>query len=181
MTQVYPARDVLSAKWVGMMREHPGDTDHLERLGRRIAAHRAKLGWTQQELAERLAVSRVAVSHLERGVSAPGERTVALLAGLFKVTPHELVTGTDYPAAKADRLPVVVAQYTEVELQLHLFDADVRWLEELRPAHAEKVLAAWDASFTYLAAQTHDARERAMVESARARVRALIAQQRDSA
>jgi transcriptional regulator with XRE-family HTH domain len=54
-----------------------------ENLGRRIADLRAKLGYTQQELAERLAVSRTAVSHLEAGMTVPGERTVVLLAGLF--------------------------------------------------------------------------------------------------
>ena len=93
-----------------------------ESLGRRVADHRAKLGLTQQELAERLGISRVAVSHLEAGVSDPGERTVTLLAGLFKLEPHELVAGTSYPPAKADRLPVVAARYTEVELQLALLD-----------------------------------------------------------
>ena len=41
-------------------------------------------------------------------MSDPGERTVALLAGVFKVEPHELVADTNYPAAKAERLPVVV-------------------------------------------------------------------------
>jgi transcriptional regulator with XRE-family HTH domain len=90
-----------------------------------VAAHRAKLGLTQQELAERVGISRVAVSHLESGVTDPGERTVTLLAGLFKLEPHQLVAGTTYPAAKADRLPVVVARYTEVELQLALLDADL--------------------------------------------------------
>ena len=93
-----------------------------ENLGRRIADRRAKLGWTQQELADRLGISRVAVSHLEAGMTDPGERTVALLAGVFKVEPHELVGGTSYPPAKAERLPVVVARYTEVELQLALLD-----------------------------------------------------------
>jgi len=159
------------------MREHD-DADHLERLGRRIAAHRAKLGWTQQELAERLAISRVAVSHVEAGVSAPGERTVALLAGLFKISPHELVTGTDYPAAKADRLPVVVALYTEVELQLRLFESDVLWLEQLTPGDAELVLVRWGATFDYLSDQVDDFRERSMIASARAQVRSLIADQR---
>src|SRR5579885_550645 len=93
-----------------------------ESLGRRIAAFRAKLGLTQQELADRLAVSRTAVSHMEAGMTVPGERTVVLLAGLFKVEPHELVAGTNYPSGKAERLPVVAARYTEVELQLALFD-----------------------------------------------------------
>ena len=62
-------------------------------------------------------------------MTMPGERTVALLAGLFKVAPHELVAGTDYPPAKADRLPVVATQYTEVELQLALFENDLAWFE----------------------------------------------------
>ena len=46
-----------------------------ENLGRRIARLRGSLGWTQQDLAARLAISRVAVSHLEAGLSVPSERT----------------------------------------------------------------------------------------------------------
>ncbi len=84
---------------------------------------RAGLGWTQAELAERVGISRVALSHLEAGISTPGERTVALLAGVFKVEPHDLVSDSDYPIAKAERLPVVAARYTEVEHQLALLDA----------------------------------------------------------
>jgi transcriptional regulator with XRE-family HTH domain len=152
--------------------------DQQERLGRRIAAHRAKLGWTQQELADRLAISRVAVSHLEAGMTTPGERTVALLAGIFKVVPHEFVRDTDYPVAKADRLPSVVTQHTHVELQLTLFENDVEWLEHVTPQHAEHVLQRWDATLAFLIDQCHDARERIMLEAARRRARVLVAQQR---
>src|SRR4051812_44710794 len=74
-----------------------------EPLSQRIARLRARRGWTQQELAERLAASRVAVSHFELGLALPSERTVVLLAGLFGLEPHELVAGTSYPAAKAER------------------------------------------------------------------------------
>src|SRR5580704_14944559 len=93
-------------------------------LGARLASHRRALGWTQQELAERLGASRAAVSHLESGLSDPSERTVALLAGIFKCEPHDLVAGTGYPVAKAERLPAVVCRYTEVELQLRLLEVD---------------------------------------------------------
>ena len=83
-------------------------TEEISRsLGRRIAMLRAGVGWTQQELADRLAVSRVAVSHIEAGLRDPGERTVALLAGLFKMEPWQLVEGTSYPAAKSERLPLL--------------------------------------------------------------------------
>lgn len=69
----------------------------------------------------------------------PGERTVTLLAGLFKCDPHDLVGGTDYPTAKAERLPLVACRYTEVELQQRLLERDIAsgvplydWPHELR-------------------------------------------------
>src|SRR3954452_18768908 len=126
-------------------------------LGRRIASLRSSLGWTQQELADRLAVSRVAVSHIEAGLRDPGERTVALLAGLFKLEPWELVDGTSYPAAKAERLPAVVCRYTEVELQLRLLEED---------RSAGRSLAEWPERLRLLLKSTHDRRERAVVKDA---------------
>jgi len=100
-------------------------TDPPEQLGQRIARLRARRGWTQQELAERLAASRVAVSHFEMGLAVPSERTVVLLAGLFGMEPPDLVAETNYPAAKAERLPAVACRYTEVELQLMLLRRDL--------------------------------------------------------
>jgi transcriptional regulator with XRE-family HTH domain len=137
-----------------------------ESLGSRIAKLRADLGWTQQALAERLGISRVALSHLEAtGIeSTPGERTVALLAGLFKMEPHDLVAGTDYPQAKAERLPVVVPRYTEVELQLRLLDLDLeRGLDDARRAE-------WIERLGALAAVTHDRRESEALADARRRL-----------
>jgi transcriptional regulator with XRE-family HTH domain len=151
-----------------------------ENLGRRIAAYRSKLGLTQQELADRLAISRVAVSHLESSISDPGERTVTLLAGLFKVEPHELVGDTTYPVAKIDRLPVVAARYTEVELQLELLDRDLTWLEriDLSPGESERVLAEWVVRLDFLADHAYDRREHDAVLAARRRVTGWSAQLR---
>jgi transcriptional regulator with XRE-family HTH domain len=101
-------------------------------IGTRIATMRQQQGWTQQALAERIAVSRVAISHIEMDISTPGERTVALLASVFKVTPQALVAGTTYPQAKAERLPTMVAQYTPWEQELALLQNDLGWLERLR-------------------------------------------------
>ncbi len=128
----------------------------LPSLGTRLAQMRNDLGWTQQELADRLGVSRVAVSHLEAGMSTPGERTIALLAGLFKVEPHDLVAGTNYPSAKAERLPVVVCRYTEVELQLRLLQRDRDMGVDLGP---------WLAELRRLLKSSHDARERRLLEA----------------
>jgi transcriptional regulator with XRE-family HTH domain len=129
-------------------------------LGARIAAHRKALGWTQQELAERLGASRAAVSHVEAGLATPSERTVALMAGLFKIEPHDLVHDTAYPLAKAERLPAVVCRYTEVELQLRLLEAD----------EVAGRLEGWDERLRLLAKETHDRRERDVIAAARSRL-----------
>jgi transcriptional regulator with XRE-family HTH domain len=142
-----------------------------ENLGRRIAGYRAKLGWTQQELADRLAVSRVAVSHLEAGMSDPGERTVALLASVFKVEPHVLVEGTAYPTARAERLPVVVAYYTEIEAQLLLLDAELAWLQSASAGSAREAIDRWTAKLRLLLDTSHDRREREAVIEAQQRLR----------
>ena len=135
-----------------------------DNLGRRIAVLRGALGWTQQDVADRLGVSRVAVSHIEAGLREPGERTVALLAGLFKVEPWELVAGTAYPEAKAERLPVVACRYTEVELQLRLLALDTeRGLDEARRAD-------WDTRLAALAKVAFDRRELDLLTSARRRL-----------
>ncbi|MCB9136177.1 MAG: helix-turn-helix transcriptional regulator [Anaerolineales bacterium] len=101
-------------------------------IGQRIARLRQQHGFTQQTLADRLAISRVAVSHIEADLSVPSERTITLLAGLFKCTPHELVEGTTYPLAKAERLPYVVAWYTELELVWELLQNDLEMLQAMR-------------------------------------------------
>ena len=139
----------------------------MESLGRQIAKHRAELGWTQQDLAERVAVSRVALSHIETGLTVPGERTVALLAGVFRMEPHELVRGTDYPVGKADRLPTVVTRHTEVELQVVLLDRD---LEDADPAR----IRAWGPKIADLRMRTVDRRQLELLENAEDRRRAAL-------
>ena len=135
-----------------------------ESLARRIAALRTELGWTQQDLADRLAVSRVAVSHIESGQRDPGERTITLLSGLFKMEPWELVAGTAYPQGKTERLPVVTCRYTEVELQLRLLELDSeRGLDQRRRAD-------WDARLSSLLEVTWDPREQASLRAARERL-----------
>ena len=129
-----------------------------EALGDRIAKHRTELGWTQAELAERVGISRVALSHLEAGISTPGERTVALLAGVFKVEPHELVAGSDYPVAKAERLPVVAARYKEVEHRLALLDA--RLTICVAGPERERMVEEARRELRALLGRPYDARER---------------------
>jgi transcriptional regulator with XRE-family HTH domain len=102
-----------------------------ETIGKRIAYMRQKYGWTQQTLANRLAISRVAISHIEMDLTIPSERSITLMAGIFKQSPLELVEGTTYPKAKAERLPEVSNLYTELELQHALLLNDSEWLNQM--------------------------------------------------
>jgi transcriptional regulator with XRE-family HTH domain len=135
-----------------------------------VAKLRGELGWTQAQLAERVAVSRVALSHVESNVSVPSERTVTLLAGVFGCEPHELVAGTDYPPAKAERLPLVAARHTEVAHQIALLEA-VLGLVERVPGPGRDRLAAdlrheWRDRLAGLLARTDDVDERHRLRSA---------------
>lgn len=141
-----------------------------ESFGRRVAKLRAELGWTQSQLAERIAISRVALSHIEANVSVPGERTVTLLAGVFGREPHQLAAGTDYPLAKAERLPVVTARHTEVAHQLGVLDALLELVERVsEPVGdrlADDVRAAWRARLAGLLDDTEDTEERRRLRTA---------------
>ena len=141
-----------------------------ERLGTRIGRLRVERGFTQAELADRVGISRVAVSHLESSRTVPSERTVALLAGIFGCEPHQLVAGTDYPPSKGERLPVVAARYTEVEHQLGVLDAELRLVAKLPAAIAtregQRLVAEWGPLLRKLVADAVDARERAMLRTA---------------
>src|SRR5215218_3444280 len=117
-----------------MIPQHPDET-----LGQRIARLRARRSWTQERLAEQLAASRVAVSHFEMGLALPSERTIVLLAGLFKLEPHELIAGTGYPIAKAERLPAVACRYSEAEQQLALLRRDLEWSARLDQATRKNI------------------------------------------
>ena len=153
------------------VRTSPGNAGVPEPLGPRIARLRHESGWTQQELADRIAISRVAVSHLELGISAPSERTVALLAGALKLEPPELVEDTSYPDAKAERLPLVAARYTEVELQVRLLRRDLAWLARWdrtdRARLAAETSREWRRRLAELEQATVDQRERALLRAAR--------------
>lgn len=143
----------------------------IESFGARISRLRAAYGWTQQELAERIAVSRVAISHWEMGLGVPSERTVTLLAGVFKQEPWELVADSTYPAGKAARLPLVAARYTVVEHELCLLDRDLHWLDQLHDARLTfDTCQAWLDRLSALDASVLDPRERQLLATARDRL-----------
>lgn len=153
-----------------------------EKLGDRLAQYRVTLGWTQQELADRIAVSRVAISHFEMGLQLPSERTIALLAGVFGIEPVELVANTYYPPAKAERLPPIVARYTVIEHELALLERDLGWIQRI--AHlphghslALETLHGWRERLAQLLDTTLDRRSERQLQEAQSVVRRALGEQ----
>ncbi len=68
-------------------------------LGGRIGALRREKGWTQLELAEKMAVTDKAVSKWERDLSWPDAASLPKLAALFGLTIDQLIGGMDIPRA----------------------------------------------------------------------------------
>jgi transcriptional regulator with XRE-family HTH domain len=60
-------------------------------FGERLKAERTKKGWTQDELAEKLFVSRQSVSKWENGANYPNIEILIKLSDLFGVTVDELL------------------------------------------------------------------------------------------
>lgn len=72
-------------------------------LGERIAYYRGVLGLSQGELAEKLGVSRQAVSKWETDAGLPDLDRLIALSGLYNITLDELVKGAAPSPAPADR------------------------------------------------------------------------------
>jgi transcriptional regulator with XRE-family HTH domain len=167
MVSLYLRPGDVSAKPLGIA---------TESFGRRVAKRRAELGWTQARLAERIGMSRVALSHVEANLSVPSERTVTLLAGVFAQEPHELADGTDYPEAKGERLPVVAARYTEADHQLSILAAVLDLLERVPAVPGRERLVSdvqdeWRTRLGQLFDVTLDSEERHRLRSA---IRGLV-------
>ncbi|EFO79786.1 helix-turn-helix domain-containing protein [Oscillochloris trichoides DG-6] len=108
------------------------------------------------------------------GMSHPSERTITLLAGIFKHEPGELVAGTNYPEAKMERLPAVACRYTEVEFQCALFERDLHWLRQIATSPDYTTLARnlhdhWALIFDSLRRSSQDLRERRLIAQTRQR------------
>ena len=117
----------------------------------------------------------MAVSHIEMDLTIPSERTITLLAGIFKLSPYELVEGTTYPKAKAERLPATAYCYTKLELELRLLENDLDWLERLEgaieaPQLARMVQEKWAARLSERNKETLDEADQGILAEARGKL-----------
>ena len=61
-----------------------------EKLGRKVQKLRKSLGYTQEELAEKLNISRTHMGHIEQGRKAPSIKLMDKLARALKVKVPDL-------------------------------------------------------------------------------------------
>ncbi len=73
-------------------------TVSLAEIGRRIHARRKQLGYTQEQLAERMEVSIQMVSNLERGNKAIRIDNLVNLSQILEVSTDYILTGKATPA-----------------------------------------------------------------------------------
>ena len=71
-------------------------------IANRLLAYRRAHGLSQEELAEKLGVSRQAVSKWERAEAAPDTDNLIALAALYGVLIDELINGKDEPQAQSE-------------------------------------------------------------------------------
>ena len=69
--------------------KHPTNVE----FGRRLRQRRMELGFTQDELAEQLGVSRVRITQMEAGTGLPDRKKWPALARLLSVNPDWLIYG----------------------------------------------------------------------------------------
>lgn len=88
-------------------------------IGKRIAQLRDKRGWTQEQLATSIGISRAALSHYEKNRREPDAETLTKLADLFHVSIDYLVGRTASPTGIVDE---DVGQFLD---ELELSDAEL--------------------------------------------------------
>jgi transcriptional regulator with XRE-family HTH domain len=60
-------------------------------VGKHVHARRAGKGWTQTDLADRVGISRQALSAIERGDGMPATETMYALAGALRCEVYDLL------------------------------------------------------------------------------------------
>lgn len=81
----------------------------MNAVGKNIKSHRLAQGMTQEDLAEKLFVTRQTVSNWETGKSQPDIETLSTISEVFSVEPTELIYGVKKPYEKYQKKYIVVA------------------------------------------------------------------------
>ena len=97
------------------------DCDFMEKsVGEKLKECRTGRQWSQQELAERLHVTRQAVSNWERDKTLPDVYMIKEIAAVFDMTLDEYMENTRQAEVKMPKLPGTLTAATVAEILLYL-------------------------------------------------------------
>lgn len=100
--------------------------DLRKRFGRLVTAHRRRLGYTQEQLAERAGVSVDTISKIEVGATGARFPMIERIASALQVDPAELFSA-EVPSGALKR-----AKLNEITISLAaLPDKDLQWIGDL--------------------------------------------------
>jgi transcriptional regulator with XRE-family HTH domain len=102
-------------------------------IGDNVHRLRRRRGWTQDELAVKVGVSRSAIGEIERGAVDPAHSTVQALADVFEISVDEL-TGSPTEAAGLTRSALQIARLYD-SLEDENRELVKRLLQQLAPKH----------------------------------------------
>lgn len=77
-------------------------------IGKRIAAHRKRLGMTQEQLAEKLGITAQAVSKWENNQSCPDITAIPLLADIFQISTDVLLGLEEYTEPRSSAEAAII-------------------------------------------------------------------------
>jgi len=95
-------------------------------LGRKVRKLRKDAGLSQEELAQRLFVSRQVISKWERDRGTPDIQNLQIIANLFNVSVDSLLGDDEHHAAPIARTPITIADWDAEGKLRGKFDAAVR-------------------------------------------------------
>lgn len=108
-------------------------------FGNRLAAMRKEKGYSQEELAEKLGVSRQAVSKWERGEASPDTDNLIALAALYEITLDELIQGKVCAGAKQKESVHIGFDGIHVENEKESVHVSLQGGVHVHDAHGTKV------------------------------------------
>ena len=133
-----------------------------ETLGKRIVAHRKRLGLTQDQLAEKMGITAQAVSKWENDQSCPDISALPQLADIFGITVDALLgrEGAEKTKEKAPKAPVYEAEVVSDEeddgkhhLEFHFnrgkksYIGPAVWVIAIGALYLANLLCGWGLSF----------------------------------
>lgn len=115
------------------------------KLPQQISFYRNKFGWTQEQLAEKIGVSKQSVSNWETGLKFPRMKVISQLAELFNVNISNLVTDENntpfYKLNEKEKLDIgkevdklIEGMYTDAEVNFYGEPMDEESKDSLRMA-----------------------------------------------